>query len=747
MPGFRLRVAVHSPEYLACGVRSQYGRRSGATSPQRRTRSHQRPPRLRWETLVLTLAACALVSLVLSCGSRGARRADPGRAPSSSAASLDARTPPGREQEALSHSVHADVACTGCHDQSPQAASPAGRGQPVGTVRCTPCHEQAVKSVQGSVHAAALKRRAPGGAGCAVCHGSHDIVSARDPRSRTHKRQLPFTCGQCHDNPEVGKQLGIKAAQARRVYFDVTHGRALIEQGLVVAPSCSDCHGNSHEISAVAHANSPTHRKRVAHTCGQCHAGAVEEYLKSTHSQLTGADAARAPTCTHCHSIHRLLALLPGFRQESDASCGHCHTDRLKEYLSTYHGRAHALGQQRVAACVDCHGKHDIRRSSDPDSPLSSAHRADTCRKCHHGVSEGFSSISVHPDPTSRAHYPLLYWSHWGMTVLLLGALGIFGLHTLLWLSRGVRDFLRDPQAFRATRQRLVGAGGKLYRRFRPIDRFCHALLALSFMLLVATGMPLKFPESAWAKSVFDLLGGVRVAAGLHRIGAVLILLSVVLHVQSVVGLLWRRRASYRDGEGRFRLRRLLGTVFGPDSPAPNLQDVRDVWGHLRWVFGRGPRPAFDRFTYWEKVDYGVVFWGVLIIGLSGLVMWFPAWFTRVLPGWSVSLARVIHSDEALLAAGFIFVVHFFNCHFRLDRFPIDPVMFSGRISEERLREERPRQYVRLVESGRLEQLRVRDEWPGWKPMASTLGMLALVIGLLLAVAMFWAMGSLFLDS
>jgi hypothetical protein len=137
----------------------------------------------------------------------------------------------------------------------------------------------------------------------------------------------------------------------------------------------------------------------------------------------------------------------------------------------------------------------------------------------------------------------------------------------------------------------------------------------------------------------------------------------------------------------------------------------------------------------------------VLIIGLSGLVMWFPAVVTRVLPGWSINLARVIHSDQALLAAGFVFVVHFFNCHFRLDRFPIDPVMFSGRISEERMRQERPRQYARLVESGRLEQLRVRDEWPGWKPMASTLGMLALVIGLLLAVAMFWAMGSLFWSS
>ena len=85
----------------------------------------------------------------------------------------------------------------------------------------------------------------------------------------------------------------------------------------------------------------------------------------------------------------------------------------------------------------------------------------------------------------------------------------------------------------------------------------------------------------------------------------------------------------------------------------PNKKDITDFIGHVKWFVGKGERPRFGRWTYWEKFDYLAVFWGVSIIGATGLVLWFPEFFTRLLPGWVINLAHVVHSEEALLAVGF----------------------------------------------------------------------------------------------
>jgi len=109
-----------------------------------------------------------------------------------------------------------------------------------------------------------------------------------------------------------------------------------------------------------------------------------------------------------------------------------------------------------------------------------------------------------------------------------------------------------------------------------------------------------------------------------------------------------------------------------------NRQDWREFVASRKWFGGKGARPAYGRWTYWEKFDYFAVFWGVAVIGSTGLLLWFPEFFTRLFPGWMINVATIIHSDEALLAVAFIFTVHFFNTHFRPERFPIDTVVFTG---------------------------------------------------------------------
>ena len=145
------------------------------------------------------------------------------------------------------------------------------------------------------------------------------------------------------------------------------------------------------------------------------------------------------------------------------------------------------------------------------------------------------------------------------------------------------------------------------------------------------------------------------------------------------------------------------GVFWGPElAGAAAAGRHRHGGAMLKWFCGLGPRPQFDRFTYWEKFDYWAVFWGMFIIGGSGLLLWFPMFFSTFLPGWVFNVATLVHGEEALLAVVFIFTIHFFNGHLRPEKFPMDTVIFTGRMSDDELRHERPVEYARLHRDGRL---------------------------------------------
>ena len=159
----------------------------------------------------------------------------------------------------------------------------------------------------------------------------------------------------------------------------------------------------------------------------------------------------------------------------------------------------------------------------------------------------------------------------------------------------------------------------------------------------------------------------------------------------------------------------------------------------FRWFFKKGDMPKFDRWTYWEKFDFLAVFWGMTAIGGSGLMLWFPEESSWIFPGWLLNVATVVHSEEAFLAADFIFTVHFFNNHLVPNKFPLEPNVFTGRYTVEALRHERPLEYERLVAEGRLDAL--KREGPGLLTQffASLFGLSSLLFGLFLTALIFWA--------
>ena len=692
-------------------------------------------------------AVLTSVLLFTACDDQGASLSTeppkPLAAPSALRSSLSANVE--QIDRELRQSSHAELDCSDCHAPLDETSKGSGvNTATMGKADCGKCHEVQLASYERSVHAEAVKLGNHGAANCSYCHGSHGILPATNPRSQVFRRNLPETCGVCHANPDVAAKLGIKNPNAERMYVDSLHGKALVERGLLSAPSCADCHSSSHTIRRASDPSSSVYRTQIPKTCGQCHQGSLDEFTLGIHGRKLNEGNAKAPTCASCHTAHQIERPSGGFKLASDALCGKCHAARLRQYLESYHGRASDLGHQSVAACFDCHGTHAILPTADVNSTLSNANRLQTCRKCHANAPPKFTAFRAHADFRDQVNYPVLYWAFWIMTGLIVGTFGVWAIHTFLWMTRTLVVYLKSPNAFRRVKRHVRDESqSKLYTRFRPVDRFCHLLVIISFLLLVCTGMPLKFHDTSWAKVVFDLLGGAHVAAKLHRLGAILSFMYLGIHLTSLVGPLKRNWHTFRDNENRFKLRKLMGYVFGPDSPLPNLDDVRDVNNHIKWFFGRGPKPTFDRFTYWEKFDYFAELWGSAFIGLSGLVMWFPSQVSRVLPGWIVNLAQIIHSQEALLAAGFILTFHFFNSHFRLEKFPLDTVMFSGRITEAEMRHERTRQYDRLQEQGRLHELEIRDDWNSWKYVFNLFGITALVIGLLLAVGIFIGLGRL----
>jgi cytochrome b subunit of formate dehydrogenase len=274
----------------------------------------------------------------------------------------------------------------------------------------------------------------------------------------------------------------------------------------------------------------------------------------------------------------------------------------------------------------------------------------------------------------------------------------------------------------------LPPQGEKHYLRFSRLNRALHIVMIVTFISLALTGMTLKFSYTGWAATLSHLLGGFESAGYIHRFAATLMVGIFIIHI---IDLFRRKKKEFGSWK------RLLG---GPDTMLPTKKDVQDLIGSLKWFLGLGPRPAYGRWTYWEKFDYFAVFWGMLVIGSTGLMLWFPELFTRVFPGWAINVATIIHSDEALLAVGFIFTVHFFNTHLRPEKFPMDIVVFTGRMTIEELQHDKPEEYEALVKSGTLDQYLVEPYPPIVIRAIRAFGWTALGMGFAIVVWIIYAM-------
>ncbi len=598
--------------------------------------------------------------------------------------------------------------CLGCHGNE-------GFAVPGANGRTRSLHVVGDK-FQQSVHGKRL---------CVECH--RDITEIPHEKGVQHK----VSCVQCHEDLwEAAKKenktkefarLGVVVEQIDH-YMRSIHARPSRADQSRTNATCYNCH-DAHYVYPKDSPGRADWRLNLPNVCGKCHSEQRVEYLDSVHGrQVIGNANPAAPICSDCHTTHDVdRPKLDAIRLTIVRNCGNCHSESLRSYANTYHGQVGKLGYAYTATCFDCHGNHGIQRVSHPQSTVHPNNRLKTCQKCHEQATAGFVTFQPHANTHNYDRYPTMWVASKFMIALLLGVFAFFWTHSAFWFYREYRDRREGKSAPHVATGELPQLQGKHFNRFRPAWRVAHLAFALSVMTLVLTGMAVLYAETAWAKFIVAALGGPRVAGILHRTSATIMLGIFFVHL---VYMAYRVIPTWKPSDW-----------FGPNSLVPNWKDLDDALAMFNWFLGKGPRPAFDRWTYWEKFDYWAVFWGMAIIGGSGMMLAFKETTASVLPGWVFNVATLVHGEEAILAAVFLFTVHFFNNHFRPDKLPPpDIVMFTGTVALEEFRREHALEYQRLLKTGELARYLV--DAPS-RPMtlgSRVLGITLIVFGLTLLI-------------
>ena len=525
---------------------------------------------------------------------------------------------------------------------------------------CLDCHsdDTLVKTnAQGQavslfVKEAALRASVHGTNSCQSCHPG---ITSTHPDDGVAVKSVD--CISCH-------------AWQTESYEASVHGVAL-KAGDPAAPTCSDCH-DGHELKPISDPASPLHFSKLGKTCGACHEQAAADVAASIHGWATSNGKREAATCIDCHLGHRIEGLKGAdpLKISTDV-CSKCHAserintkfnlpkDRVETFFASYHGLASQYGSALAANCASCHGYHLVLPSVDPRAMIHTNNLVATCGKCHPGATDKFAQGKIHvaevaPNQAADLGGKVNAWVRRVYILLIFVTISVMLVHNgLLFLRKWMR-------IHRGERRTVV--------RMNLQQRWQHFLLASSFIMLAATGFALKFPES-WIATLLGSHEDFRRWS--HRVAGMVMLLLGLYHVIYLLA----------TKEGRKLLKDFL----------PVKQDAADVAANAKYLAGRSSQKArFGRFGYPEKMEYWAVVWGTIIMGVTGLAIWFKIGVTQYFPRWVVEVATTIHYYEAILACLAILVWHFYHVMFDPDIYPVNLACWDGKVSEHWQEDEHP---------------------------------------------------------
>lgn len=534
---------------------------------------------------------------------------------------------------------------------------------------------------------------------CTACHERKEVMVI------PHQVKTPVDCTRtCHIVPASGVEIRFshqsvadsleQSAHSRTILSKLTFDRPLLRPG---QSTCLYCHdqpmfpGRTDLPEAAPCGN-------VGMRCDTCHNEELpvdtSYYASHVLSRLQPARplSQLAQTCAVCHSDLAIIAQMKSH-------------DTVASYLHSFHGKAKLLGSAATATCVNCHASEDgnIHAMLGKEDPRSSIHESQlptTCRTtaCHPGAPPGMTEAAVHLDLNPAARTPEFYVAALFVTLTAAVMIVYFVLILLELISQIVRPRHAEHERLVRLAHKLQGTreGRALLMRMSVHERIQHWVLVINFVLLVATGMPIKFADHAWSAKLIGLMGGLSWARFIHRVCGVILLAAFVYHLGYLTASFVRRVRKARADGKKDHLWRMLA-----DSPmVVTPQDVRQFGQlFLYLLFRRRERPRFGHFNFMQKFEYWAVFWGMPVMGLSGLALWGAPWVSEFVSGRVLNFAFIIHSDEAYLAFIYIAVVHMFSVIFAPSVFPLSLGSLSGQVPAEELAE---------GHSGALEQVAAR---------------------------------------
>jgi cytochrome b subunit of formate dehydrogenase len=415
---------------------------------------------------------------------------------------------------------------------------------------------------------------------------------------------------------------------------------------------------------------------------------------------------------------------------------------RVEKYLHTFHGKANFYDFEEAADCVDCHTSHFILPETDPKSSVHKDNLVATCSadECHPDANESFVLAGGHLLDRGDDADPVQKWTSFAFTWLTRSVIFLLILHMAAEFTRDLPIVLRERRERKKRnkgnrkKQRFAGLkkflkkifpflpigvayadGGETAEavlsngaivvthdvglritRFNTAELLQHWVMLITFIVLMFTGLPLKFPDVIWAGPLYNLFGGIEIARIIHRAAGVIMVGDFIFHV-FYVGI------QYLRTKGKFK------ALLDPSkTTAPLPKDFVDVYHNILYILHiRKEPPRFGRFSYKEKFDYWAVFWGMFIMGGSGFILMFPVTVSTIMPGWLIPIAMIGHSDEAVLAILAIVIWHFYNVHFNPKKFPMNNVWLTGTLSEEEMEEEHPLEYKIKKDRGDYREERV----------------------------------------
>lgn len=531
---------------------------------------------------------------------------------------------------------HARLACTDCHERSEVAVVP---HQPVSRVNCArQCH---LSDPNG------IDRRF-----------SHEPIRGMlDDSSHTLKtlKSLDFqggpllgdnqsACLYCHDEPYFRLPLDVAPQLA-----------GTMQRGM---DRCNVCHAETVPIDIEYDLN---------------------HVLARLQSSRTPIEIAQ--TCAVCHS-------------DSKVKSEHEMSDAVASYVRSFHGKATLLGEHHTADCLSCHVRsgenaHLMLGQENPLSSVNKANVANSCRstQCHPGADPTFATAAVHLD-ISTAHGTIEYALaaiFIFLTIMTFGPSAALVILDLLQIIVG-RVHHPSPRIEKLTHELMATSEGRQrLKRFSVTQRVEHWSLTILFITLVLTGFPMKFADRAWAAFLVNMFGGLGIARTVHHWAGILLFLGFSVHVlEVVISSLRTARKTGPDGQPIGIVKAWLSM---PMWISP--QDIRktmQLFAHL--LFLRRERPTFGRFSPAEKFEYLGVFWGTMLLGLTGALLWGEQYASHFLTGKTFNLATIAHTFEAFLAVIHVGILHIYNVIFAPKVFPLSRATITGNTPIEKLVEE-----------------------------------------------------------